>query len=194
MQSDIIWATLLAISLCFDTFAVSVSGGISQNKIVFSQALKVAFVLAVFQTLMPFLGYLAGKSVQELIASFDHWVSFGLLTFVSGKMLLESFEKTEAKENKKSNMLSTKTLITVAVATSIDAFAVGITLGLSEINIWLTLLIIGFCTGFTAMLGMLLGKNLGSRFGNRIEIIGALILFGLGLKILLEHQWSIEIF
>lgn len=193
MQSDIIWATLLAISLCFDTFAVSVSGGITDNKIVFRQALKIAFILAAFQALMPFLGYLAGKSVQELIASYDHWVSFGLLTFVSGKMMLESFEKSKPDGGTKTNLLNTKNLVTVAIATSIDAFAVGITLGLSEINIWLTLFIIGFCTGITAMLGMLLGKNLGTRFGKRIEIIGAMILFGLGLKILLEHQWGIEL-
>lgn len=192
MISDIIWALLLGLTLCFDTFAVSVSGGISKNRIVFKQALRVAFVLAFFQTLMPFLGYLAGKGVQELISSVDHWVSFGLLSAVAGKMMWEVFQSSE--EESKTDIMAWKSLITVAIATSIDAFAVGITLGLSEINIWLTLFIIGFCTGLTSMLGLLLGKNLGHRFGKRFELVGALILLMLGIKILMDHQWGIQLF
>lgn len=150
------WLILLSISLCFDTLAVSISIGINDRKVYFRQALVIASILAFFQGLMPFLGWLGGMSLEQYISAFDHWIALGLLSLVGLKMIIEAFGKDEKKQIDIKNY---RLIVALAIATSIDAFAVGITLGITGVSIWIAVPVIAFFTGLTAMLGMLLGKK-----------------------------------
>ncbi len=182
---DIFTIILIAIGLSFDTFAVSVSTGLIIKHIKFEQAIKVAFVLALLQAVMPLIGWFAGKQISSLIGSFDHWIAFGLLSILGIKMIIESFGTNDGKTN--SNPLKFTVLLGMGIATSIDALVVGVSFAFLQTNIWLSIAIIGFITFLVAMLGMLFGKNIGSRFGKRFEILGGIILIVIGLKILLSH-------
>lgn len=174
----------LAIGLCFDTFAVSVSSGLLRKEIVFWQAVRIAFFLAIFQAIMPVLGWLGGITIKEWIEPFDHWVALGILTILGVKMLIESLK---ASDEKNINPLDIKVIISMALATSIDAFAVGISFAIIEVNMILAVLIIGSVTFIASMLGILFGKKTGSHFGQKMEIIGGLILIAIGIKIVIEH-------
>jgi len=182
---DLITIFIIAIGLSFDTFAVSVSTGLSVNKIRFSQGVKVAFIFAFFQALMPFIGWFIGKQIEKLISDYDHWIAFGLLLVLGLKMIYESFNN-ESKSNAPI-FPKLSLLIGMAIATSIDALVVGISFAFIQFNIYWAILIIGLTTFMVAMLGMLLGKTVGNKFGRKIEIIGGLILIGIGLKILFSH-------
>ena len=184
---ELITLLLIAISLSFDTFAVSVSTGLMINQIQFKQATRIAMVLAVVQTLMPLIGWFAGSLIKEYILGFDHWLAFILLLYIGLKMIYESLK---AEEEKKFNPEKLKVQITMAIATSIDALIVGVTFAFININIWLSVIIIGIITFIASMLGMLLGKNVGNKLGKRTEIIGGIILIAIGAKILIEHLTS----
>jgi manganese efflux pump family protein len=175
---------LVAIGLSFDTFAVSVSTGLTINHIRFWQGVRIALVLAVFQALMPFIGWLGGIQIVKYLSNYDHWIAFGLLTALGIKMITESFKPAEEK---KFNPLLLSVLVIMAVATSIDALVVGVSFAFVDTKIVPAMAVIGAITFLVAMIGMLLGKNVNSRFGKRAEIIGGLILIGIGLKILLSH-------
>ena len=174
----------LGLGLSFDTFAVSVSTGLIKNSIKFWQAVRIASVLAFFQALMPLLGWFGGSQIAEYISSIDHWIAFGLLSIIGTKMIFDSF-KTE--DDKKMNPFLFKVVVLMGLATSIDALIVGVSLAFIEINIYQSVVIIGIVTFLAAMIGMLLGKSANGKLGKRVEIIGGLILFGIGLKILIEH-------
>ncbi len=180
----IITLFFLAVGLCFDTFAVSVSSGLLRKEIVFWQAVRIAFFLAIFQAIMPVLGWLGGITIKEWIEPFDHWVALGILSILGVKMLIESLKKGEEKNI---NPLDIRVIISMALATSIDAFAVGISFAIIEVNMFLAVLIIGSVTFIASMLGILFGKKTGSHFGQKIEIIGGLILIAIGIKIVIEH-------
>ena len=175
---------LVAIGLCFDTFAVSISSGIAKQEIVFKDALKIALTLAFFQSAMPLAGWSLGEQVKQYISEFDHWIAFGILTILGIKMILESFKNEDEKEF---NPLNPWILVSMAIATSLDALAVGLSFSLISIPIILSVLIIGFVTFFASMLGILFGKKTGKGFGKKIEIAGGLILIAIGIKILIEH-------
>lgn len=175
---------ILGIGLSFDTFAVSVSCGIIEKQIRFIQAARIAIFFAVFQAIMPILGWLLGYSVRSYIEQFDHWIAFALLVAVGTKMILESF-KRDTKEC--INPHDIKVILTLSFATTIDALVVGITFAFLNINLPLAAIIIGTVTFIAAMLGMLFGKKVGSVFGKKMEIVGGLILIIIGVKILLEH-------
>ena len=136
---------------------------------------------------MPLIGWFIGTKIQHLVASFDHWVAFILLSLIGGKMIYESLKKEEVQN--KMNPLDPKVLIGMSLATSIDALIVGVTFALSyqSINLYLTTFIIGFATFLFSMLGILFGKRTGLKFGKKMETLGGLILFLIGLKILVEH-------
>jgi putative Mn2+ efflux pump MntP len=176
---------LLAVGLSFDTFAVSVSCGIARKKIVFWEAIRIASVFAFFQASMPLIGWALGLSVKHYIEPIDHWIALALLTIIGVKMIAEAFEKHDEKKN--FNPLDLRIMITLAIATSIDALAVGISFIALDVNILYAYFIIGFITFLVAMLGMLFGKNIGGIIGKRMEIIGGLILIGIGVKIAIEH-------
>ncbi|HBX49859.1 MAG: hypothetical protein A2275_03050 [Bacteroidetes bacterium RIFOXYA12_FULL_35_11] len=178
---------LIAIGLCFDTFAVSVSCGLLEKEISFFKAVKVASSLAFFQAFMPFAGWLLGVKVNLFIADFDHWIAFGMLSLIGLKMIYESLKKEEKK--KKFNPLDIKILLWISLATSIDAFVVGISFGLISIPIVVPIIIIGTTTFFVAMLGMLFGKKTGGKLGKKMETVGGIILIGIGIKILIEHLY-----
>jgi putative Mn2+ efflux pump MntP len=174
----------LGLGLSFDTFAVSVSTGLLKNSIRFWQGVRVAVVLAFFQALMPLLGWFGGTQVASYISEIDHWIAFGLLSVVGIKMIIEAFK---AEEDKKNNSLSFRVLVLMGIATSMDALVVGVSLAFFEIRILQSIVIIGFITFLAAMIGMLIGKSSNKKSGKKIEIVGGVLLIGIGLKILMEH-------
>jgi putative Mn2+ efflux pump MntP len=182
---DILTLILIAVGLSVDSFAVSVSSGLILNQITFKRALRIATSLAIFQAVMPILGWFIGKRIETLTESFDHWLAFGLLFIIGGKMIWESF-KSDALD-KKMNPLELKVLIGMSIATSIDALVVGVSFAFINVNLLLTAFIIGLTTGVFSMLGILFGKKTGLRFGKNMEILGGLILIIIGIKILIEH-------
>ncbi|MEI6576067.1 MAG: manganese efflux pump MntP family protein [Bacteroidota bacterium] len=185
---DFLTLLILAIGLSFDSFAVSISSGVARTQMRFFSASKIAFSLAFFQAMMPFIGWIIGVQIIRYVKNFDHWVAFGLLLLLGAKMILESLK---AGENKGPfNPLHFGTLILMSVATSIDAFVVGISFGFLKMNIWLSIFVIGVVTYVISMLGILFGKNTGAWLGKWAEIAGGIILIGIGTKILIEHLSS----
>jgi len=182
---EILTVILLAIGLSFDSFAVSVCSGLNLPHIRFFQAAKIAFFLALFQGCMPLIGWLLGNSVKTLIEPVDHWIAFGLLSLIGGKMIIESFINSESREIK--NPLHIRVIILLSLATSVDALAVGFSFATMIEKILLPVIIIGMVTFIASMLGILLGKKTGPTFNRYAEIIGGLILIIIGSKILIEH-------
>jgi manganese efflux pump family protein len=182
---DYITIFAIALGLSFDTFAVSLSYGVIQNKILFRQAARIAFVLAIFQGGMVVGGYFLGSIVSNALKAADHWVALGLLSFLGIKMIIEGFKKSEKEEI--NDYSKTMVLFTIAIGTSIDAFAVGISFAFLNILIWQSGLIIGIVTFLASMTAIRIGKSAGSRLGNNVEIVGGLILIAIGVKIFLEH-------
>lgn len=176
---------LLAIGLSFDSFAVSVCSGLNLPHIRFFQAAKIAISLALFQAFMPLVGWLVGNSVKSIIEPVDHWIAFGLLSLIGGKMIIESFIDSEAREIK--NPLDIKVILTLSLATSIDALAVGFSFATLLSKILIAVFIIGLVTFIASMLGILLGKKTGPKINRYAEILGGLILLFIGVKILIEH-------
>ncbi|MHC4555955.1 MAG: manganese efflux pump MntP [Planctomycetota bacterium] len=182
---DLITIVIIAVGLAMDAFAVSIVSGSVYEQLHVRHALRIAIFFGGFQAFMPLIGSLAGMSVKEYIADYDHWIAFGLLAAVGCKMLYESFKITSAEKNlDPSNVL---VLLVLSVATSIDALAVGITLSLIVSSIVIAVIIIGFVTFVLSYLGVFIGKKFGHFFENKIEALGGLILIGLGVKILFEH-------
>jgi manganese efflux pump family protein len=180
----IIALVLLGIGLSFDTFAVSVSCGLIEKRIRFLEATKIAFTFAVFQALMPVLGWFLGLSIKNYIVQIDHWVAFFLLLLIGLKMIYESISD---KADKNINPRDLKVILMFAVATTIDALAVGVTFAFLNVKLIRAALIIGIITYIVSMLGILFGKKAGNFFGKKIEIAGGLILIAIGVKILVEH-------
>lgn len=181
---SIFWSILLALGLCFDTFAVSVSSGIICRKISFQQACRFSIVMALFQGLMPILGWFAGKGIHSYIEHFDHWIAAALLVLVAAKMIYGAFSDDVEK---KINPLKVKTMITLALATSIDALAVGFSFAFVSADIICTILLIAMITFLASMIGLLVGKKSAGKFGKPLEIVGGLILVAIALKILVMH-------
>jgi len=182
---EILTVLLLAIGLSFDSFAVSVCSGLNLPHIRFFQAAKIAIFLALFQAFMPLIGWLVGNSMKSLIEPVDHWIAFGLLSLIGGKMIIESFINSEEREIK--NPLHIKVILTLSVATSIDALAVGFSFSTILDKILFAVFVIGAVTFIASMLGILLGKKTGPKINKYAEIIGGAILIIIGLKILVEH-------
>jgi manganese efflux pump family protein len=183
---ELITLILIAVGLSIDSFAVSISCGLVMCGITFRKATRIAFSLAFFQALMPLIGWLLGSSIEHLVGNFDHWLAFGLLAIIGGKMVIESF-KNDTKDKQRLNPLDPKTLIMLSIATSIDALVIGISFAFISINLYLATFIIGFTTFFFSMLGILFGKKTGLKFGRKMEAFGGVMLILIGLKILLEH-------
>lgn len=182
---DYLTITGIALGLCFDTFAVSLSCGVVQYRILFRQALKIAFVLAFFQAGMTVAGYFLGSIVTDVLKAIDHWIALGLLSFLGIKMIIEGLKDKEIKEIP--DFTSFRVLLTIAVGTSIDAFAVGISFAFLDVQIWISGIIIGAVTFLASMTAIRIGKSAGTRLGQRVEIIGGIILISIGVKIFLEH-------
>lgn len=178
---------IIALGLSMDSFAVSVVNGLMMPRMKFAFALYVAFFLAFFQAFMPVVGYFAGTIIEEEIKSIDHWLAFILLSIIGAKMVFEGTQSNEYVDVKQDYQLSLKGLISQSIATSIDALAIGITLAFLQTNIWFASFIIGAITFFISMIGLRMGKAMGMKLRGKLEIIGGIFLFGIGLKIVLEH-------
>ena len=178
---------VLAVGLSMDAFAVSICKGLSMKKAGIREGAICGVWFGGFQALMPLIGFFLGTLFAEAIEKFDHWVAFGLLAVIGINMLKEAFEKKEC-ENCGCDDLSPKKMFVMAIATSIDALAVGVSLAMAgDVNIYLAVLLIGVVTFTLSAVGVKVGNVFGSRFEKKAQIAGGVILILLGLKILLEH-------
>ena len=182
---DYLTIFILAIGLSFDSFAVSVTSGLNVPRIRFFEAVKMAVILAVFQAVMPLIGWFLGSSMRWMVEPVDHWIAFVLLTLVSGKMIVESFISNDDKKIK--DPLRLRVILLLAFATSIDALAVGFSFSIFLEKIFFALPIIGGITFIASMTGIFIGKKTGPGINRYAGISGAIILFGIGCKILTEH-------
>ena len=181
---------LLAVGLSMDAFAVSVCKGLAMKKATLKAEATCGLWFGGFQALMPTVGFFLGALFADAIEAFDHWVAFALLAIIGINMLKEALEKKdESGDNpEKDADLSVKTMFLMAVATSIDALAVGVSLAMvGSVNIWLAAAFIGICTCLLSALGVKIGNVFGSRYEKKAELAGGVILILLGVKILLEH-------
>jgi len=187
---DLLSIIIIGIGLAMDCFAVSVSKGICAKKYFFWLTFRMALLFGFFQALMPLIGYLAGVSFAKQMISFDHWLAFGLLMLIGGKMVIEGFKTPDPECSKVSNPFKWVSLLSLALATSIDALATGIVFVPYPEMIWKAVAIIGFISFLFTFIGMYIGVHFGKRFHLKVEVIGGFILIGIGLKILFEHLYS----
>lgn len=174
----------IGIGLAMDAFAVSICKGLSMKKMNWNRAFIIGTYFGLFQALMPILGYSLGIYFEELVTKIDHWIAFCFLGFIGINMIKESF----SKENRNINdSIDLKSMIVLALATSIDAMAVGITFAFLNVNIVFSSIIIGSVTLLISVIGVKIGKKFGNRFEQKSEILGGVILIIIGLKILLNH-------
>ncbi len=194
---DIISVFFIALALAMDAFSVSITSGMILKKARLGAAAKIGLFFGGFQFLMPCAGYLLASVFSELIISCDHWIAFALLAFIGGRMIYEAVRGDDEAEEIK-NPLDNKLLTMLAIATSIDALAVGVTfatmgmhiaagVGLMELSLLVASGIIGVVAFVLSGTGVVIGAKFGNLFGNKAEILGGLVLIGIGLKILIEH-------
>lgn len=180
---------LMGAGLSMDAFAVSICKGLSMRKVNKKQCLVIGLFFGGFQALMPFIGWVLGSQFEQYITSIDHWIAFILLGFIGGKMVVEAIrEKDEAVEvGKMDSLLDLKEMFILAIATSIDALAVGITFAFLQVPIVEAVSIIGITTFVISVIGVYVGNFFGNRYKKKAELAGGIILILIGLKILLEH-------
>lgn len=180
---EILGVLLISVGLAMDAFAVSICKGLSMKSLKIKNALIIGLYFGIFQAFMPLLGFFLGKSFEKLVVSIDHWIAFVLLGLIGINMIREVFKE----EEKVDDDVSLKVMIPLAIATSIDALAVGVTLAFLETNIFICISIIGIVTFILSILGVLIGNKFGNRFEKKAQVIGGVILIGMGVKILIEH-------
>ena len=179
---------LIAVGLSMDAFAVSVCKGLCMKRLDMRQALVIALFFGGFQGLMPLLGWALGTQFERYITPVDHWIAFGLLALIGGKMLWDAFhEDDDDLSCPADGRLDLRELVMLAIATSIDALAVGITFAFLGVNIWVAITIIGVTTFVLSLVGVVVGNQFGSRFEKPATIAGGIVLILIGLKILIEH-------
>ncbi|MFH0846909.1 MAG: manganese efflux pump MntP family protein [Chloroflexota bacterium] len=178
--------SLIGLSLSTDCFAVVLAFSVSRSRFVAGEAGRVSLAFGFFQFLMPVLGWLAGRTIVDIISAYDHWVAFLLLAIVGGRMVWESFHGDEAP-GRGGDISRGILLLTLAVATSIDALAVGLSLALLKLNILLASTIFGVVTFLVTGAAFLLGRRAGKLLGERSKLVGGLILIAIGIRIVLEH-------
>ncbi len=182
---NLIEILLIAVGLAMDAFAVSLAAGAARFCEGPRPVFRLAFHFGLFQAGMPVLGWFLGTTVAAHVQAVDHWIAFGLLAFVGGKMVYSGLKADE--DSTCPDPSRGWTLVALSLATSIDAFAVGLSLAMIRVDIWLPSALIGLVTAGLAVAGTQLGRSLGARFGARVEVAGGLVLIGIGSKILLEH-------
>jgi putative Mn2+ efflux pump MntP len=179
----------LAVGLAMDALAVAVGTGIALGKVSGRQTFRLSWHFGLFQFLMPVIGWMAGLSVERHFSGYDHWLAFGLLGFIGGKMIRGAFRES-GEEAEPSDPTRGISLVLLSVATSVDALAVGLSLGIMGVEIWYPAVVIGIVAGALTAVGMHLGAPLGARFGRKMEAVGGAVLVGIGLKILLQHLYA----
>jgi len=176
---------LIAFGLSPDCFAVALGASTSLKRHFWRRALRLSFFFGLFQGLMPLIGFLAGSTVVGLIEDYDHWLAFGLLALVGGRMLWEAYR---GEEEKKVDIGKMWIVLTLSVATSIDALAVGLSFAFLEVDIWLASITIGIVAFSITLLAFAIGRRVGHLLGRYAEVAGGLILIGIGIKVLVEHM------
>ena len=175
---------LIAIGLSMDAFSVSICKGLTTKKFSWRMALVCGLWFGFFQVLMPIIGYFLGAQFQEMIEAYDHWIAFGLLFLIGANMIREA---VWGKEESQDGSLGFKTMLLLAIATSIDALAVGVSFACIRVKLWSSVIVIGLTTFAFSVLGAKIGNVFGSKYEKSAGIIGGIILILIGLKILLEH-------
>ncbi|HIP38536.1 MAG TPA: manganese efflux pump [Desulfocapsa sulfexigens] len=186
---DIFFLLFIALALAMDAFAVALAAGAILHPVSKRQFFRLGFHFGLFQGFMPVLGWLAGRSIQSIISAYDHWIAFGLLAYVGGKMIHEAFADEE--DTQKTDPTRGMTMVMLSIATSIDALAVGLSLAVVGITIWTPAVVIGITASILTVTGMVLGGKVGQIWGKRVEIIGGMVLIGIGIKILVEHLFPV---
>lgn len=186
MKMGTIELILLSVGLAMDAFAVAICKGLNMRRINYKNALILALFFGGFQALMPFIGWLLGKQFEQYITSVDHWIAFILLSIIGIQMIVEAFKKEDEKEED-ADKLDLKEYFMLAVATSIDALAVGISLAFLNVSLVKSISFIGIITFVLSFAGVFIGNKFGVRFKKKAEIAGGVILILIALKILLEH-------
>lgn len=176
---------ILALGLGLDAFSVAIGIGAGSDKKSWAPILRLSAAFGLFQFVMPIIGWLAGLTIVEIVASFDHWIAFALLTLVGGKMIWEGFGK--GSDEKKIDRTHGWPLLLLSVATSIDALAVGFSFSVLKMPVVTPAIIIGIVCFFMTATGMLFGKALAGIFGKKVEIFGGMVLIAIGIKILIDH-------
>jgi putative Mn2+ efflux pump MntP len=182
---DFLTVLLIAVGLAMDAFAVSLGIGTSERSTSPRARFRLSFHFGLFQCFMPIIGWVAGSTVSRWIAPIDHWIAFGLLAYVGINMIRSGFNP-EAESYTRDPSRG-RTLIVLAVATSIDALAVGLSLAMLDVEIITPSIIIGLVTYSLSMVGLFAGNKLGEKFGKRMEILGGIILIGIGIRVVITH-------
>ncbi len=184
----------VGIGLSMDAFSVAVCKGLQMRRIRWGRALTVALFFGGFQGLMPLIGWVLGKQFEEYIVAVDHWIAFALLTFIGGKMILDVVKEgrqspcpCEEEATRREEPLALGGLALMALATSIDALAVGITFAFLQVNIWGAIAIIGVTTFLLSIVGVLIGNVFGTKYQSKATLAGGAVLILIGSKILIEH-------
>jgi putative Mn2+ efflux pump MntP len=176
----------IALGLAMDALAVAIATGIALGEVSGRQTFRLAWHFGFFQFLMPVIGWMAGLTAERWMSSYDHWLAFGLLAYIGGRMIHGGVSgKEEETARDPTRGLS---LVMLSVATSVDALAVGISLGVLRVHIWYPAAVIGVVALLLTAAGMRLGRRLGARFGMRMEILGGVVLVAIGVRILLQHM------
>lgn len=188
MISIIIQILLISVSVAMDAFAVSIGKGLTVSRVRVQDAVKSALWFGGFQMLFPILGYFAASTFSKYVTQFDHWIIFALLVFIGGNMVHEAFEEDE-ENSKETAQFDWKHMLPLAVACSIDAFAVGVSLTFmfTKAHMAFAILSIGVVTGLSSAAGLHIGRAFGSRWQEPAQIAGGVVLILLGIKVLLEH-------
>ena len=183
---------LIAVGLSMDAFSVSICKGLTTQRFSWRTALACGLWFGSFQALMPVVGYFLGAQFQEMIETYAHWIAFGLLFLIGTNMIREAVWGNKEKDEN-NGFLDFKTMFLLAIATSIDALAIGVSFACIQVNIWIAISIIGVITFLFSILGVKIGNVFGSKYEKSAEIIGGIILILIGLKILFEHLGIINL-
>ncbi|MDR0704274.1 MAG: manganese efflux pump MntP family protein [Planctomycetaceae bacterium] len=178
---------LIAVGLAMDAFAVSITLGLSAKKLTLTEIIIPGVYFGFFQFLMPLAGYFAGIYFANKIENLDHWIAFALLGLIGGKMIKDSFSKENRKEKIDKNSFGFINMFMLAVATSIDALAIGVTFAFFRVPIYTAVLITGTITFFIAMCGVIIGNIFGTKFKSKAELLGGTVLILIGIKMVIEH-------
>ena len=174
----------IGLGLAMDAFAVSICKGLSMKKFNWKKAIIIASYFGIFQALMPVLGYFLGSTFSSFVQSVDHWIAFILLAIIGANMIKDSMDDEEEKRN---DRVDVKTMLLLAIATSIDALALGITFAFLKVNLFIALPIISIITFIFSFVGVKIGNKFGNKYNTIAELLGGIVLILIGLKILLEH-------
>ncbi len=183
---DLIVLFGIALGLAMDAFSVAIGVSVALGGTNARQTFRLAWHFGLFQALMPIIGWLAGSSIRPWIESWDHWLAFGLLLVVGGRMILESLDPDDARHGP-TDPTRGWSLVVLSVATSIDALAVGLSFAALGVRVWVPAAVIGLTAGTMTLIGTFGGRALGTRFGSRMAVMGGIVLIGIGVWILIEH-------